>query len=147
MRTVAYFTLHYVRSTQFPMLIEGLGKEFLSRHECFTTRSVWRSTDCDVWIENEPHDNFNCRRCLVSCQNIYALRNWNGAGLSSRSASRAILVSALRKEDGDEQLQHRHALCLDLCEKSPTLLDGVPFSTNIKELASSEYLYHTILHG
>lgn len=50
MRTVAYFTLHYVRSTQFPMLNEVLGKVFLSRHECFTTCSVWRSTDSDVWI-------------------------------------------------------------------------------------------------
>jgi hypothetical protein len=99
-----------------------------------------------AWI-GDPHDDFSCRRCLARCQNIYALRDWDSAGLSSRSTSGAILVSALRQEDGDEQLQHRHALCLFLFEKSPPLLDGVPFSTTIKKLASSEHLYHMILHG
>jgi hypothetical protein len=140
---VAYFTLLYVRSTQFSSLIEALGTEFSSRHKCFTVCSVWRSTDSNVWVENVPHDDFSCRRCLASCQNIYALRNWDGA----RSTSGAILVSALRQEDGDQQLQHRHALCLYLFEKSSALLDGIPFSTTIEKLASSESIYHTILHG
>lgn len=146
-RTVAYFTLHYARTTQFLILIEVLGREFSSRHECFTTCSVWRSTDSNAWIENEPHEDFSCRRCLASCQNIYALRDWDSAEISSRSTSGAILVSALRHDDGDERFQHRHALCAYLFEKSPALLDGIPFFTTIEKLASSEHLHHTILHG
>lgn len=49
-----------------------------------------------AWIENGPHDDFSCRRCLAGCQNIYALRDWDSAGLLTRSTSGAILVSALR---------------------------------------------------
>ena len=80
---------------------------------------AWKSTACLQWLLNRS---------------------------SSIRPGCAILASALRQEDGDEQLQHRHALCLYLFEKSPPLLDGVPFSTTIEKLASSEHLYHTILH-
>ena len=99
-----------------------------------------------AWI-GDPHDDFSCRRCLARCQNIYALRDWDSAGLSSRSTSGAILVSAFETRGWDEQLQHRHAPCLYLFEKSPALLDGNPFSTTIEKLASSEHLYHAIFMG
>lgn len=144
---VAYFTLGYVRSIRFSALIEILGREFSSRYNCFAICSIWRSVDNKIWIENEPHDDFSCSRCSASGQNLFTLRDWDDDRLPFRSTSGAVLVSALRQTAIGQELQDRHQLCLYLFEKSPALLEGVPFSTIIEESARAECIYHTILHG
>lgn len=144
---VAHFSLGYVRSTQFSDLLQDLAKGFSSRHKCYTACSILTSLDNDVSIEDPPHDDFSCRRCLASCQNAFAVRDWNPAHFSSRPISDAVLVSALKPEERDRERQDRHDLCLYLLDKSPALSGGTPFSTIIEQLAKEGQIYHTILHG
>jgi hypothetical protein len=147
-RVVAHFALDYVRSSGFSTLLHDSGEEFLRRHRCSrrsTVCRVWTLRDNHAWIENASHDDFSCRRCLASGQNIFALRDWDPVRLPSRSEHGAILVAALRQGKYQES-QDTHELCLYLSEKSSASLQGVPFSTTIKQLAQVGYIYHTILH-
>lgn len=144
-RRVAFFSLGYVRSTKFSGFLHNLGEEFSSRHQCYSVCSVLATRDNEVLIEGPPHGDFSCRRCLASCQNAFALRNWNPAHFPSRSACGAMLISALRPEDIDREHQDRHELCLYLFEESPALLERTPFSTIIERLAQDGQMYHTIL--
>jgi hypothetical protein len=149
-RAVAYFALDYVRSSDFSTLLHDAGEEFKRRHDCsrflhVTVCSVWTLRDNNAWIENASHDDFSCRRCLASGQNIFALHDWDPVRLPSRSEHGAILVAALRQGKYQES-QDTHALCLYLSEKSSATLQGVPFATTIKQLAQVGHIYHTILH-
>lgn len=144
---VAYFSLGYVRSTQFSDFLQDLSQEFSSRHKCYTVCSVFTTLDNGVSIGNESHDDFSCRRCLASGQNAFAPRNWNPAYFPSRPAYGAILVAALRPEEVDRERQDHHDLCLYLFGDCPALLKGTPFSTIIEGLAQDGQIYHTILHG
>lgn len=142
---VGYFALDYVRSIRFSAFVHDLGEGFSSRHNCFTVCSVWSSLDEQAWIRNASHDDFNCRRCLASGQNVFALRDWDSVQLPSRSAEGAVLVAAL-KQEADPETQDRHELCLYLSEQSSASLEGKPFSTIIEQLARVGHIYHTILH-
>jgi hypothetical protein len=143
---VAHLALKYVHSTGLSAFLHNFGEEFSGRHKSFTVRSAWTLLDKDDWIENTSHDDFSCRRCLASEENVFALRDWDPVQVPSREEHGAILVAAL-KQGANQESQDRHELCLYLSKKSSHSLEGVPFSKTIEGLAQGGHICHTILHA